>query len=138
MSKLSNKYFLAIDMGATSGRAIVGNINNKKIELKEINRFSNPIININGRSYWNLFHLYNEILKSITIAQKENIDISSIGIDTWGVDFVCFGKDGELLRMPYSYRDSNNVGSSEKFFKKIPKETVYKKTGIEIMDINSL
>ena len=75
MSKLSNKYFLAIDMGATSGRAIVGNINNKKIELKEINRFSNPIININGRSYWNLFHLYNEILKSITIAQKENIDI---------------------------------------------------------------
>ena len=138
MSKLSNKYFLAIDMGATSGRAIVGNINNKKIELKEINRFSNPIININGRSYWNLFHLYNEILKSITIAQKENIDISSIGIDTWGVDFVCFGKDGELLRMPYSYRDSNNVGSSEKFFKKIPKETDYKKTGIEIMDINSL
>jgi rhamnulokinase len=66
------------------------------------------------------------------------IDIVSVGIDTWGVDFVCFGKDGEALRMPYSYRDMHTFGAPERFFKKIPKETVYQKTGIQIMNFNSL
>lgn len=138
MNKISDNNFLALDLGATSGRAIIGTISNGKLEMKEINRFANPIINIHGRSYWNLFHLYSEILNSIKYTVKHNIKIISLGIDTWGVDFVCFGKDGEPLRMPYSYRDSNNIGAADEFFKRIPKETVYKKTGNQLMDINSL
>ena len=138
MTDISKSTFLAIDLGATSGRAIVGTIENDKLELREINRFPNPIIDINGRSYWNLFHLYDEIIKSIKIITKENISVSSLGIDTWGVDFVCFGKDGEPLKMPYSYRDSHTHDAPEIFFKRVPKEVVYNKTGIQIMNFNSL
>ncbi|HMM18112.1 MAG TPA: rhamnulokinase, partial [Petrimonas sp.] len=103
-SKLTS--FLAIDLGATSGRAILGTISNNRLELEEVNRFANPIIDINGRLYWDLFHLYGEIVKSLKNIQHQGIEIASVGIDTWGVDFVSFGKDGEPLRMPYSYRDS--------------------------------
>ena len=136
-NKLSS--FLAIDLGASSGRAILGTIDNGKLGLKEINRFPNPIIDINGRFYWNLFHLYSEILKSLKHIQSQNIEIQSIGIDTWGVDFVSFGKDGEPLRMPYSYRDTRTFTAPEIFFNKfLSKKETYLKTGIQIMNFNSL
>ncbi|WP_436414830.1 rhamnulokinase [Petrimonas sp.] len=136
-SKLAS--FLAIDLGASSGRAILGTIDNGKLELTEINRFANPIIDINGRFYWDLFHLYSEIIKSLKLIQSQNIEIKSIGIDTWGVDFVSFGKDGEPLRMPYSYRDTRTFGAPEKFFDTFfSKKETYLKTGIQIMNFNSL
>lgn len=138
MSKNTASSFLAIDMGASSGRAILGNIENKRLELKEINRFANPIEEINGRLYWNLLHLYSEIIKSLQHVKSEGIELISLGIDTWGVDFVCFGNDGEPLRMPYSYRDTHTFGAPERFFKKMPKEEVYNKTGIQIMNFNTL
>ena len=138
MSKNTASSFLAIDLGASSGRAILGNIENKRLELKEINRFANPIVEINGRLYWNLLHLYSEIIKSLQHVKSEGIELISLGIDTWGVDFVCFGKDGEPLRMPYSYRDTHTFGAPERFFKKMPKEEVYNKTGIQIMNFNTL
>ena len=138
MSKNTASSFLAIDLGASSGRAILGNIENDRLELKEINRFANPIVEINGRLYWNLLHLYSEIIKSLQHVKSEGIELISLGIDTWGVDFVCFGKDGEPLRMPYSYRDTHTFGAPERFFKKMPKEEVYNKTGIQIMNFNTL
>lgn len=136
-SKLTS--FLAIDLGATSGRAILGTIKNNRLELKEVNRFANPIIDINGRLYWDLFHLYGEIVKSLKNIQHQGIEIASVGIDTWGVDFVSFGKDGEPLRMPYSYRDSRTFSAPENFFNKVlSKKDTYLKTGIQIMNFNSL
>lgn len=138
MNKEQSLSFLAIDIGASSGRAIVGKIKNSVLELEEINRFTNPIIEVNGKQHWNLFHLYSEIIYSIRIAKQNNENISSIGIDTWGVDYVCFGKDGEALRLPYCYRDLQNVGAPERFFTKVPKEEVYNKTGIQIMNFNTL
>lgn len=138
MSKNNLTSFLAIDLGASSGRAILGKIDNGILELKEINRFPNPITNINGRMYWDLFYLYNKVLQSLIEIKADQIPIKSIGIDTWGVDFVCFGKDGEPLRMPYSYRDPITFGAPEKFFNIISKEDVYKMTGIQIMNFNSL
>lgn len=138
MYKNKSFSFLAIDLGATSGRAILGTIKNDVLKINEINRFPNPIIDINGYLYWDLFYLYQQILKSLVEIKQQKIDIHSLGIDTWGVDFVCFGSDGEPLRMPYSYRDTHTFGAPEKFFKKIPKEEVYKKTGIQIMNFNSL
>lgn len=138
MTENTQTSFLAIDLGASSGRAILGTVQQGKLELKEINRFANPIVEINGRLHWDLSHLYNEILKSLIKVNEDNVKVQSIGIDTWGVDFVCFGKDGEPLRMPFSYRDSHTFGAPEKFFKKISKQEVYKKTGIQIMNFNSL
>jgi rhamnulokinase len=135
---ITKHHFLAIDLGASSGRAMLGSIENECLKLQEINRFSNPMIEVNGRTHWDLFYLYNQIITSLKEVKSQQIDIVSIGIDTWGVDFVCFGKDGEALRMPYSYRDTHNFGAPERFFEKIEKASVYQKTGIQIMNFNSL
>lgn len=134
-----DKIFLAIDLGASSGRAILGTVQNNQLNLKEINRFPNPIININGRLYWDFFRLYDEIIKSLKLIGKSEEKIESIGIDTWGVDFVCFGKDGEALRMPYSYRNRNTVRTMESFFESVmSQEELYQKTGIQILNFNTL
>lgn len=134
----NSSVFLAIDIGASSGRAILGALSDGRIELKEVSRFSNPIININGGLYWNLFHLFTEILNALKKVKADGITISSLGIDTWGVDFACFGKDGELLKMPHCYRDARTIGAPELFFSKISKDKLYEKTGIQIMNFNTL
>ncbi len=130
--------FLAIDIGASSGRAMLGTIQNGRLQLSEINRFVNPIIEVNGRLYWDLFYLYQQIIASLQEVKSRSLPVASLGIDTWGVDFVCFGKDGEPLRSPYCYRDKSTFGAPERFFTKIPKEEVYEKTGIQIMNFNTL
>ncbi|WP_294081208.1 rhamnulokinase [Proteiniphilum sp. UBA5384] len=138
MSVNNSISFLAIDLGASSGRAILGTMQDDKLELKEISRFPNPIIEINGRLYWDLFHLYNQIIEALREVKSHKLPVKSLGIDTWGVDFVCFGKDGEPLRMPYSYRDPHTMDAPTHFFTKIPREEAYKKTGIQIMNFNTL
>jgi rhamnulokinase len=130
--------FLAIDLGATSGRTIIGTLGNGNLEQVELTRFPNPIIETNGHYYWDIYALYNEIIKALKIVAQDKIEITSIGIDTWGVDFGFVAKDGELLRQPYSYRDAHTVGAPEAFFKSVPKEKVYELTGIQIMNFNSL
>ena len=132
------KNFFAVDLGATSGRTILGSINDGKLELKELTRFPNHIIEACGHFYWDLYALYNEIIGGLKIVAKEGIEIESIGIDTWGCDFAFVGKDGGLLRNPYCYRDPHTEGAMEEYFKLIPKETVYEKTGIQFMNFNSL
>ncbi|WP_321519416.1 rhamnulokinase [uncultured Bacteroides sp.] len=135
---MENKNFFAVDLGATSGRTILGTVKEGAIELRELTRFPNNIIEANGHFYWDIYALYQEILNGLKVVAKEKIEITSIGIDTWGVDFVCIGKDGEILRNPYSYRDTHTVGAPEEFFKKMPREKVYGLTGIQIMNFNSL
>ncbi len=130
--------FFAVDLGATSGRTIVGRLSDDKLDLEELTRFPNPIIETGGHCYWDIYALYYEIIKGLKVVAKDNIPIRSIGIDTWGVDFVFVGKDGELLRNPYCYRDPHTMGVPEEFFKKIPREHVYDITGIQIMNFNSL
>ncbi|MCE5330568.1 MAG: rhamnulokinase [Bacteroidales bacterium] len=130
--------FLGVDLGATSGRTILGTIGNDSIKLREINRFPNPMIEVNGHLYWDIFALYQQIINGLKIVAEEDIEIKSIGIDAWGVDFVCIGNDGELLRQPYCYRDSQTVGAQEKFFKQVSRNKIYEKTGIQFMDFNTL
>lgn len=135
---LSNNFF-AVDLGATSGRTILGTLSNGKIELKEITRFANPIVEVFGHYHWDMLHLYNEVIKGLKSVKSSGIEINSIGVDTWGVDFAFFGKDGNLLRNPYSYRDPHKIGAPEKYFKeKMPKKTLYDLTGIQILDFNSI
>lgn len=131
-------HFFAVDLGATSGRTILGTLKDEKMELKELTRFPNNIIETGGHFYWDILALYNEIIRGLKTVAQEKIKIQSIGIDTWGVDFALFGKDGALLRSPYSYRDPHTEGSQEKYFKKVPKEEVYRITGIQFMNFNSL
>ena len=136
MEKTTN--FFAVDLGATSGRTILGSIEDGKLKQREITRFPNTIIELGGHFYWDLYALYNEIVKGLKVCADEGIELTSIGIDTWGCDFAVFGDDGGLLRNPYCYRDPHTEGAMEEYFKLIPKEKVYEKTGIQVMNFNSL
>ncbi|MFQ9317561.1 rhamnulokinase [Dysgonomonas mossii] len=130
--------FLAFDLGATSGRSILGTFDNGKLELRELTRFGNDILQIQGKYYWNIYSIYNSIKEGMRAAASLDIAINAIGIDTWGVDFVYVAEDGTILSLPRSYRDPYTERSPEKYFKLIPKEEVYKLTGIQIMNFNSL
>lgn len=135
----NKKYFFAVDLGATSGRTIVGSLCDGKIEQEELTRFNNNLIETGGHVYWDIYALYSEIINGLKIAAKRGIEIDSIGIDTWGCDFLCIAADGAVLRNPLAYRDPHTVGVMEKFFDKaVDKQTVYAKTGIQFMNFNSL
>lgn len=135
----NKKYFFAVDLGATSGRTIVGSLCDGKIEQEELTRFNNNLIETGGHVYWDIYALYSEIINGLKIAAKRGIEIASIGIDTWGCDFLCIAADGAVLRNPLAYRDPHTVGVMEKFFDKaVDKQTVYAKTGIQFMNFNSL
>ena len=130
--------YFAVDLGATSGRTILASFDGKKIDMKEITRFANPMIPLGGHLYWDIAGLYNEVLSGLRKVASEGISIDSIGIDTWGCDFAFFGADGQLLGMPHCYRDQHTAGAQEKFFEKMPASEVYERTGIQFMDFNSL
>lgn len=131
--------YFAVDLGATSGRTIIGEFTSKGVEIEEVNRFPNHLIEVGGHFYWDIYELYRNILNGLKLAaQKTDLEICSIGIDTWGVDFVCVGKDSAFLRLPYAYRDPQTVGAPERFFKSIPRSSIYKRTGIQVMNFNTL
>lgn len=130
--------FFAADLGATSGRTILGTIVDGKLQQRELTRFPNHIIETGGHFYWDIFALYHEIIRGLKVVADEGIAITSIGIDTWGVDFVMIGKDGGVLRNPYCYRDPHTDGAMEEYFQLVSKEQVYAKTGIQFMPFNSL
>ena len=132
------KRFLAVDLGATSGRTVLAAFDGQKMEMTELTRFKNPMIPMGGHLFWDIAGLYNEILMSLRKASSMGIVPDSIGIDTWGCDFAFFGKDGQLLGMPHCYRDSHTEGAQQKFFERMSAEEVYAKTGIQFMDFNSL
>lgn len=130
--------YLAVDLGATSGRTVLATFDGQKIEMKELTRFKNPMIPIGGHLFWDIAGLYNEVLLGLRKVADEGIKLDSIGIDTWGCDFAYFGKDGQLLGLPYCYRDSHTEGAQQKFFERMSASEVYSRTGIQFMDFNSL
>ncbi|WP_288591582.1 rhamnulokinase family protein [uncultured Prevotella sp.] len=135
----NNKYFFAVDLGATSGRTIIGTLAEGKVQLEELTRFDNSLIETGGHFYWDLFALYNEIIKGLKLVAKRQLPITSIGIDTWGVDFVCIGEDNAILRNPIAYRDPFTFEAMDEYFSKcVDKKSVYETTGIQFMNFNSL
>ena len=137
---MNNKnYFFAVDLGATSGRTIIGTLDEGKIQLEELTRFDNHLIQTGGHFYWDIYTLYFEIIKGLKLTAQRQIPITSIGIDTWGVDFVCIAKDGAILRNPLAYRDPHTFGKMEEYFAQcIDRQKVYDITGIQFMNFNSL
>ena len=135
---MDKNYFLAFDLGATSGRSILGVFDGVNFEMKELTRFPNAIMELHGKYYWDIFGLYKSLKEGLTECAKQGIKLTSIGIDTWGVDFGYIGKDGTILGLPRAYRDPYTDGAPEDFFKIVPKDKVYEKTGIQIMNFNSL
>ena len=133
------KNFFAVDLGATSGRTIVGNIIDGKVNLEEVTRFPNNIIQCGGQFYWDIYALYNEIVRGLKTVAKRGIKIASIGIDTWGVDFVVVGDDGHIMRSPRSYRDPHTFSAMDDYLRnKKSKRELYDITGIQLMNFNSI
>lgn len=131
-------YFFAIDLGATSGRTILGHFSDNGLELEEINRFPNRLIEVGNHFFWDIYALYQHVIDGLKAVASRDIELTSIGIDTWGVDFVCVGRDGQFMRQPYAYRDPHTTGAPERFFERIPRTKVYELTGIQVMNFNSI
>lgn len=138
-NNLSGHCFLAVDIGATSGREAVCFLNGEgKLELREIHRFTNTILNVGGRYYWDIFAIYLAIVEGLRKCAAGGWRPESIGIDTWGVDFGFVGKDGSILGLPRAYRDPYTEGVPEEFCRFIPAEKLYSRTGIQILAFNSI
>ncbi|MBQ7221915.1 MAG: rhamnulokinase [Bacteroidales bacterium] len=132
------KNYIAIDLGATSGRVMLAKVGAGNISLEELARFPNHIVKVAGHDYWDILSLYREILGGLKKAAFLSVKIESIGIDTWGVDFALFNKDGALLGNPHCYRDPYSRGGMEWFFTKFTREELFSRTGIQIESINSI
>ena len=131
------KYYLAIDLGASGGRHIVGHLENKEIILKEIHRFKTGMDYSRDGLVWDIPRIYNEIIFGIKKAFKLYKDIESISIDTWGVDYVLMNGDLEITPY-YAYRNERNQKSAQKVHKKIKFVDIYQKTGIQFAAFNTL
>lgn len=135
---MDKKYFFAVDLGATSGRTIVGTLDDGKVILEELTRFDNNLIEANGHFYWDIYALYFEIIKGLKAAKQRDLCITSIGIDTWGVDFVCVAEDGSVSQ-PIAYRDPHTFDAMDDYLENVmSREKVYDVTGIQFMNFNSI
>ena len=131
--------FLALDLGAESGRAVVGHFDGRTLRLEEIHRFPNGPVQVNGHLHWDALRLFSELKSGIQEAvHRYDTDVVSIGLDTWGVDFCLLDAQGNLLGNPYHYRDSRTDGMMEKVFTRVPRQEVFEHTGIQFMQLNSL
>ena len=132
-------YFFAVDLGATSGRTIIGSIDVGQLHLEEVTRFPNHLIEQGGHFYWDIYALYFEMIRGLKEVAQRGLKITSIGIDTWGVDFVMIGDDGAILRNPRAYRDPITFEAMDDYLKYvISRKEVYDITGIQFMNFNSI
>ena len=135
---MTSHNFIAIDLGATSGRVILATLSDGKLSMEEIHRFPDTIIQMQGHFYWDLPAIYSSVVEGLRKVAERGVKIDSIGIDTWGVDFAFFGGDGLMLGLPYCYRDPHTTDAPERLFERMPRKTLYDKTGIQIMNFNSV
>lgn len=131
------KKILSFDFGASSGRAMLAEYSDGKINMQEIHRFSNDTVIVNGTMYWDILRLFFEIKTGITKAVNSG-GFDAIGIDTWGVDFGLIDKRGKLIGNPVHYRDTRTEGMLEETFKTVSQDEIYSRTGIQCMRINTL
>jgi rhamnulokinase len=131
--------YLAFDLGAESGRAMLGSLDGGTLQLEELHRFPNTPVRVLGALYWDALRLFHEICRGLAITGRERrLTLDGVGIDTWGVDFGLLGADGSLCANPRHYRDSRNNGMVEKTLAVVPREEIFAQTGIQFMQINSL
>jgi rhamnulokinase len=131
--------FLAFDLGASSGRAMLGTITDNQLSITEIHRFENRMVEIDNHFYWNIFSIFDELKTGLKkCIQDFGIQPDSIAIDTWGVDFAFLDRNGMIASLPFAYRDRRTDQAMEEFYKLIPGEELYLMTGIQLMQFNSL
>lgn len=135
----SDKRFLAFDLGAESGRAVVGEINNMKLDLTELHRFPTGSTRINGHEHWNILGFYIHVLEGLRIyAAKYGSRMDGMGVDTWGVDFGLLDGQGNLLGFPYTYRDARTKGMDAVIEEKLGNRELYELSGIQLLPFNTV
>ena len=132
----SAKPYLAFDFGAESGRAIIARLHAGVLTTQEIRRFKNEPVEYGGSLHWDVARLWWEVRQALS--GLEETPLAGIGVDAWGVDYALLGEKGELLQNPYHYRDARTAGVMQEAFRKVPKEEIYRATGIQFMPINTL
>lgn len=139
---MPKRAFLAFDLGAESGRSILGVLHNNRIELRDLNRFANSHVNLPSGLHWNLTNLYANMVDGLALASRHcaehDCELVSLGVDTWGVDFGLIGRSGQLLGMPFIYRDPRTVATMQQAFDTLGRERIYHDTGVQFMNLNSL
>ena len=131
--------YLAIDMGASSGRHVVGLFDGTRLRLEELYRFENGPVEIAGSLYWDLLQQWSHVTAGLRAAgSRFGGQITSVGVDTWGVDFALLGRGDTLLGNPCHYRDARTNGMLERAFSMVPREEIFRHTGLQFMQFNTL
>jgi rhamnulokinase len=131
--------YLAFDLGAESGRAMLGAIRDGRLEIEELHRFPNQPVRVPSGLYWDVLRLFHEMQQGLAKAGRQhNHKLDGIGVDTWGVDFALIGRDGALLENPHHYRDARNNGMLERTFSVVPKQEIFAATGVQFVQLNTL
>jgi rhamnulokinase len=135
----SGRNYLAFDLGAESGRAVVGQLEDGKLTLTPIHRFPNGPVKVLGNLHWDVLRLFSELRQGLTLYRREyGPNLDGVALDTWGVDFALLGRGGALLGNPHHYRDARTEGMLQAAFDRVPREEIFAATGIQFMEINSL
>ncbi|MCU0771814.1 MAG: rhamnulokinase [Verrucomicrobia bacterium] len=136
---MAKQVYLAVDLGAESGRIMAGLWNGRKLKLEEIHRFPNGAVALGETIRWDVLRLWAEIQNGLALAGKRfGPHVVSVGADTWGVDFVLLNQQEEILGQPYHYRDARTRGALERTFKKVPRAEIFAQSGLQFMELNSL
>ncbi|EJF02234.1 rhamnulokinase [Liquorilactobacillus mali] len=133
-----SKTYVAVDIGASSGRLMHAELVDNKLSLREIHRFKNGFVHNKGHDCWDIDKLIEEILIGLGKIKKAGYDSVVLGIDTWAVDYVLVDQKGDKLQDSISYRDNRTHGSMEKLTTSLSKKYIYQKTGIQFLDFNTL
>jgi rhamnulokinase len=132
--------YIAFDLGASNGRCVVGQFDGERLSLKVLRRFENGPIELMGHLYWDALGLYNNICQSLQALETagHSQEIASLGVDTWGCDFALLDAQGKLAGNPYCYRDPQTQGMLAEALRRVPKEEIFRRTGLQFMELNSL
>jgi rhamnulokinase len=132
------KRYLAVDLGAESGRVMAASLHDSTLELEQLHRFANTPVRLPTGLYWDTLRLWHEIQEGLHVAGRKGYEVLGIGVDTWGVDFGLLGADGALVDNPRHYRDARNNGMIEATAAALTKEKIYSETGLQFMQFNTL
>lgn len=136
---MADKAYLAIDMGASSGRHVVGRFDGQRITLEEVYRFENGAVDVAGSLYWDLLAQWTHVTNGMRAAGASHGErIASLGVDTWGVDFGLLGRNDQLLANPFHYRDARTNGMMEKAEQWVSRKEIFQHTGLQFMQLNTL
>ena len=134
----ADSVYLAVDLGASSGRVIAGLLREGKLELDVIHRFENSPVRVHQSLQWDVLGLWKEIQQGLRMASAEHPHIESVGVDTWGVDYVLVDGSDQVTGVARCYRDQRIQGMTERAFEIVPREEIFEATGLQFIDINTL